>query len=75
MGSVKKSRKECLCKGCGEPFAVLSVGPGRPRLYCSPRCRRDFHYRQERVELERRRAEERERWQRAYEERVLGGVN
>ena len=54
----KFRKKPQTCRGCGETFEVLSGVPGRPRLYCSQRCRRDFYYQQERAEAFRKRLEE-----------------
>jgi hypothetical protein len=61
------------CKGCGATIPAQPSGPGRPRLFCSRACRRDFYLGQERVERERERAEERERrWQVNYGRRAPG---
>ena len=49
------------CQRCGEPFETLSGVRGRPRKFCSVRCRRDYGYEREKAQLEQRRAEERER--------------
>ena len=60
------------CPGCDGAVPPRARGRGRPRVYCSPQCRRRFHHRREQEALERERAEERERTRRAYEERVYG---
>ena len=57
----KISGETRACKACGGAFRVLSGVRGRPREFCSIRCRRDFGYQREKAQLERQRAEERKR--------------
>ena len=45
------------CRGCGVEIPPQPRGPGRPREFCTRRCRRDFHHRQEQAEIERDRVE------------------
>ena len=49
------------CRSCGTTIPAQPSGPGRPREFCSIRCRRSFHHGQER---ERELAEQREEWER-----------
>ena len=35
---------ERACRGCGSTIPAQPSGPGRPRVFCSVRCRRDFHH-------------------------------
>ena len=55
-----ESGEDGRCYG-SEPFGTLSEVRGRPRKFCSVRCRRDFGYEREKEQLEQRRADERER--------------
>ena len=50
-----------VCRNCEAPLPAQS-GRGRPRIYCSPECRRSWNYDRERERLE---AERREAWERA----------
>ena len=47
------------CRHCGETIPAQPRRPGRPREFCTRRCRRDFHYQREQseIEVERREAE------------------
>jgi hypothetical protein len=63
---------EKTCQGCEATIPAQPSGPGRPRTFCSRRCRRDYYHRLEQAEIERERAEEEERRRREYEERVYG---
>jgi hypothetical protein len=56
---------ERSCRHCGETIPAQPRGPGRPREFCTRRCRRDFYHQQEQATLNRERAEEWER--RRYE--------
>jgi len=38
MSSLGERPSTCIAPGCEEPLP-FSTGRGRPRLYCSPRCR------------------------------------
>jgi len=49
------------CKGCDGTIPPQPSGPGRPREFCSRRCRRDYYHRQEQAEVDRERREEWER--------------
>ncbi len=60
------------CRGCGQVLPAEPSGPGRPRVFCTRRCRRDFYHRQEQAQIERERAQERERRLRATEESWYG---
>jgi hypothetical protein len=53
------------CRGCGANHPRSALWPGSPRQFCARQCRRDHYHRLERAEIERQRAEERER--RLYE--------
>ena len=72
MISATLKAPERSCKGCGAEIPAQASGPGRPREFCSRRCRRDHYHRLEQAQIERERAEEKERRQREYEERVYG---
>ena len=45
------------CRGCGVEIPPQPHGPGRPREFCTRRCRRDFHHRREQAEIEHERVE------------------
>jgi hypothetical protein len=53
------------CKGCGAMIPAQPPGPGRPRLFHSRECRRNFYHRQEMDEIsrERREADEKRRYE------------
>jgi endogenous inhibitor of DNA gyrase (YacG/DUF329 family) len=79
MSVVTKQRREFVkrspdmkaparaCRGCGTDIPAQSSGPGRPREFCTRRCRRDLHHAQEQASIERERAEEQERQRFEYE--------
>jgi hypothetical protein len=55
------------CKACEATIPAQPSGPGRPKLFCSRRCRRDFYLVQEKAERQREWLEEcNRRWQRNY---------
>jgi endogenous inhibitor of DNA gyrase (YacG/DUF329 family) len=55
------------CRHCGATLPAEPSGPGRPKLFCSRRCRRDFYLLREKADRERERDEERKRrWERTY---------
>ena len=60
------------CRGCQTTIPEQPSGPGRPKEFCSRRCRRDFHHAQEQASIEQERAEEQERLRQEYETRVYG---
>lgn len=53
------------CRSCGNLIPAQPSGPGRPKVFCSARCRRSWHYDRERErELEAQRFEwERNRYE------------
>lgn len=61
-----------ICRGCGTTIPEQPSGPGRPREFCTRRCRRDFHHAQEQASIERERAEEKERLTLEHQTRVYG---
>jgi hypothetical protein len=63
---------ERQCRGCGATIPAQLPGPGRPRIFCTRRCRRDFYHRQEQAEVERERREAEERRQREMDEHFYG---
>jgi endogenous inhibitor of DNA gyrase (YacG/DUF329 family) len=58
-GDLKAS--EHPCRGCGATIPAQPRGPGRPRLYCSRRCRRAHYQRLEQAEVVLERTAQRER--------------
>jgi len=60
------------CRACGGTIPAQPSGPGRPRDYCSRKCRTDYHHRQEQAAIARERAAEVERRRFEYERRVYG---
>jgi hypothetical protein len=81
---VTKQRKEFVkmtpdmkapakpCRGCGTDIPEQPSSAGRPREFCTRRCRRDFHHAQEQASIERERVEEKERLTLEHESRVYG---
>jgi hypothetical protein len=63
---------EKTCQGCEATIPAQPSGPGRPRTFCSRRCRRDYYHHAEQAEIERERAEEKERRTQEYETRIYG---
>jgi hypothetical protein len=63
---------EKTCQGCEAIIPAQASGPGRPRKFCSRRCRRDHYHRAEQAQIERERAEEAERRTQEYETRIYG---
>ena len=60
------------CKGCGAEIPAQPSGPGRPKVFCSRNCRRNFYHRQEQVEIEREREEQKERLRHESDLRFYG---
>ena len=60
------------CRRCGKEIPPQPHGPGRPREFCSRDCRSKYHRLKEQEEIERERAEERERLTQEYQTRIYG---
>lgn len=61
-----------ICRGCRTTIPEQPSSPGRPKEFCTRRCRRDFHHAQEQASIERERAEEKERLTFEHQTRVYG---
>jgi hypothetical protein len=52
MMSATLKAPERACKGCGAEIPAQPAGPGRPKVFHSRECRRNYYHRQEQAAVE-----------------------